>query len=231
LLKSNPESARSDVLAHLARLLLAIDQPHPRRVAIDGIDAAGKTTLANELAAVLRASGRTVIRASIDDFHNPRSFRYRLGSESSQGYFSDAYDYATLNQVLLQPLGPAGNCCYSTAVFDLQSDQPVHRSEHTAAPQDILLFDGVFLQRPELSAAWDFTIYVDVTFEIALQRALLRDVPRIGSQQIVLDRYQRRYLPAQLHYLQCCSPKQRADVVIDNNDPNQPVLHLQSPSY
>jgi uridine kinase len=40
--------------------------PHPTRVAIDGVDAAGKTTLDDELAEVLRERGRGVIRASID---------------------------------------------------------------------------------------------------------------------------------------------------------------------
>jgi uridine kinase len=45
------------------------------RVAIDGVDGAGKTTFANELAEVVGGLGRPVIRASVDGFHNPRVVR------------------------------------------------------------------------------------------------------------------------------------------------------------
>jgi len=51
------------------------------RTAIDGPDAAGKTTLADELAVALRERGRDVIRASIDGFHRPRRERYRRPGE------------------------------------------------------------------------------------------------------------------------------------------------------
>ena len=42
---------------------------HPR-VAIDGVDGAGKTTLPDELAPVIEGAGRGVVRASIDGLGN-----------------------------------------------------------------------------------------------------------------------------------------------------------------
>jgi uridine kinase len=42
--------SRKQAVDQLAALVAAIRLPHPVRVAIDGIDAAGKTTLADELA-------------------------------------------------------------------------------------------------------------------------------------------------------------------------------------
>ena len=44
---------RSRCLESLARQILRIERPHPIRVAIDGPDAAGKTTLADELAPMI----------------------------------------------------------------------------------------------------------------------------------------------------------------------------------
>jgi uridine kinase len=44
---------------------------HPVRVAVDGIDAAGKTTLADALVNPLSQLGRGVIRASNDDPMTP----------------------------------------------------------------------------------------------------------------------------------------------------------------
>src|SRR5262245_14341636 len=73
---------RQSLLRHLANSLFARHCTHPLRGAIDGIDAAGKTTLANELAPLIEAQGRPAIRASIDDFHRPRAERYRQGPAS-----------------------------------------------------------------------------------------------------------------------------------------------------
>ena len=110
--------ARMNALNHLAALIAAIKLPHPVRVAIDGIDAAGKTTLADELVAPIEARGRPVIRASIDGFHRPRPARYERGANSPEGYYHDSFDYAALRAALLEPLGPRGNRAYRRAVFD-----------------------------------------------------------------------------------------------------------------
>ncbi|MFN8515402.1 MAG: hypothetical protein U0841_23010 [Chloroflexia bacterium] len=46
-------------MGQLARRIGAIRRSHPTRVAVDGVDAAGKTTLADALAAVLGVQGAT----------------------------------------------------------------------------------------------------------------------------------------------------------------------------
>jgi uridine kinase len=64
------------VLDQLARLVLQVERSHPVRVAVDGVSADGKTTLADALGGVLECSGRPVIRAEIDHFEAARE-RYR----------------------------------------------------------------------------------------------------------------------------------------------------------
>src|SRR5262249_39050048 len=120
------------------------------RVAIDGLDGAGKTTFADELADILRMLPRDVIRASVDGFHNPRALRYRRGRSSPEGYFEDSYNYAALKKHLLDPLSPGGSRRYRAAVFDHVTDTPVSIPEREAPASSILLFDGIFLHRPEL---------------------------------------------------------------------------------
>jgi len=53
---------RDEVLGRLAEAVESVSVVHPPRVAIDGPPAAGTTTLADELAVVLRRQGRDVIR-------------------------------------------------------------------------------------------------------------------------------------------------------------------------
>ena len=75
--------------------------PLPARVAVDGVDAAGKTTLADELAR-LRPEAE---RLSADDFLRPPEERYRRGRESPVGYFEDSFDHDPLRRAVLAANG------------------------------------------------------------------------------------------------------------------------------
>ncbi|MBO0778571.1 MAG: hypothetical protein J2P37_07050 [Ktedonobacteraceae bacterium] len=218
--------ARERVVQQLANVIAVLHHTHPLRVAIDGIDAAGKTTLANELAPLIEENGYIVIRASIDDFHRPRAERYRQGPVSPQGYYEDAFDYTALQKALLQPLGPMGNGCYRRAIFDYRTDSPLPTREEHAPLNAVLLLDGVFLLRPELASLWDYRIFVHVDFEVALQRALERDRSLFGDAETIQTRYQQRYIPGQRLYFQQAHPQERADVIVDNNDPASPRLRF-----
>ena len=113
---------RSALIEVLANAIARVNRPHPVRVAIDGVDGVGKTTLADELVDSVQRHGLPVIRASVDGFHNPRSVRYRLGRRSPVGYFHDSFNYASLTAFLLGPLGPGGSLLYRRAVFSYRTD-------------------------------------------------------------------------------------------------------------
>ena len=78
------KGTRGELLDRLAGVVESATSPHPLRVAVDGPPAAGKTTLADELALLLRSRGREVIRASAESFHLPRAQRYRHGEFSPE---------------------------------------------------------------------------------------------------------------------------------------------------
>ena len=217
---------RPELLEFLARVLLELERPHTVRVAIDGRDAAGKTVLADELAALL-AGKRPVIRAGIDGFHNPRAYRLRRGSDSPEGYFLDSFDYEALRNVLLDPLGPGGSGRYRRRVFDYRVDEKVEAPGEEVPPGALLLFDGVFLLRPELRAFWDFSIFVQADFDEIIRRAEARDRELMGGVEAVKERYLNRYIPGQELYFSRCAPQEIADVVVDNTDVLEPrVIRL-----
>lgn len=215
---------RSQLLGELASRISRIELPHPIRVAVDGVDAAGKTTLAQELVTPLKARGRTVIRASIDGFHNPARIRHRQGFTSPEGYYYDSFNYQRLTESLLTPLGPGGSRQYVSAVFDYRTDLEVQSPIRVAEVNAVLLFDGVFLLRPELREYWDFSIFVEAAFETTLARAEQRDAVLFGSIEEVRNRYDQRYIPGQKLYFDKCRPKDLVKVVVDNNDPLNPVM-------
>jgi uridine kinase len=215
---------RSRCLESLARLILCLERPHPVRVAIDGPDAAGKTTLADELVPVLGRSGRPIIRASIDGFHRPRVQRLDRGPESPEGYFYDSFDYPTLRAGLLEPLGPGGNREFRRKVFDFRADEPAEASTEVAPADAVLVFDGVFLLRHELIDCWDFSVFVAVPFNEILRRVASRDAVLFGGEAATRRRYAARYIPGQRLYFGTAHPQDKADVVVDNRVPDHPTL-------
>jgi uridine kinase len=219
---------RAALIERLAEAIESVARPHPIRVAIDGPDAAGKTTLADELAALLRDRGRSVIRASIDGFHRPRAERYRAGEASAQGYYEDSFQYDALRHALLEPLRPGGNRTYRTAVFDHRADAAAETAPSRAPDDAILLLDGVFLLRPELAGSWDLRIFVLVGFDEVLRRALERDRSLFATAAELERRYRSRYIPGQQLYYAVAKPEESADLVVDNDDPDHPRLRVRS---
>src|SRR4028119_444553 len=151
---------RNELLQHLTRSILDLPADNIVRVAIDGVDGAGKTVFGDELSHSLEPSRRQIIRASVDSFHNPRSIRFKLGASSPQGFFRDSYNYAALVACLLRPLSPHGTRVFHTAAFDHRTDKAILSAEEYAEPNAVLIFDGIFLHRPELRAYWDFSIFL-----------------------------------------------------------------------
>ena len=121
------------------------------------------------------------------------------------------------------PLGPGGSLRYRRAVFDFRADSPLKAAVEEAPFDAVLLFDGVFLLRPELCEYWDFAIFVHADFEVTVRRAEVRDRELFGSAATVRNRYQQRYIPGQRLYLFEVEPERRANVVI-NNTPDHPRL-------
>ena len=198
-------------------------RPHPLRVAINGIDGAGKTMFADELAEILQGAGCSPIRASGDNFANPRSVRYQRGRDSPEGYYFDSFDNQALIRELLMPLGPGGDRRYRTASREHATDQPIDGPVAISPEDAIVLVDGIFLLRPELNSYWDFKIFLRAEFGEALTRAVVRDQGRFGfSRDEIEYRYRHRYLPGQRIYLDAVHPEDLADVVIENSDIHSP---------
>src|SRR3954453_8657323 len=84
-------TTRQQMLGGLADRILALRLDHPTRVGIDGHSAAGKTTLADELATSLRGkTARPVLCVTLDRFkrHAEMRTQYPAGSRKSY-YFGD----------------------------------------------------------------------------------------------------------------------------------------------
>ena len=218
---------RGELLGRLADAIESVATAHPLRVAIDGPPAGGKTTLADELAVVLHAHGREVIRVSIEGFLLPRAQRYRRGEHSPDGCYLDSFDYDALHRVLLDPLGPGGDRRFQQKVYDKRTDTALSEPVTSAPADAVLLFDGVFLLRPELVNRWDLRIFVSTAFERTVDRARIRDEALYGSTTEVERRWRNRYIPAQQLYFATARPTEHADIIVHNDEPNRPAWEVR----
>ena len=179
-------------------------------VAIDGVDGSGKTTFAKNLAA--QQNARPVIVIHVDDFLNPPEIRHRRGRQSPEGFWLDSYDYDALERHVLDPLTPGG-----TREYLLRRDSAAYLH---AADGAIVLVEGLFLHRDELAERWDYSIFLDVPFEVTAQRMHLRDGTNADPEHPSMN----RYVGGQRLYFAAARPWSRADCVIDNSDPALPRI-------
>jgi uridine kinase len=211
---------RTAVLSEVAAIVAALHPNSVVRVGVDGVDGAGKTVFADELAEAIVLLKRPTIRASVDGFHHPRSVRHRRGRGSSEGFFYDSYNYALLSEALLDPLSPRGDRRYRTAAFDYQTNRAVDAAWEHAPDDAVLIVDGIFLHRLELRQYWDFSVFLQVGFDVSIPRGAQRGYgdPDPSAQS------NRRYVEGQLLYFEQCRPTDHASVLIDNDNLDAPRI-------
>ena len=211
---------RAAVLARVAALVPEATDGACTRVGIDGVDGSGKTVFAAELAGALREAGREVVQVSLDDFHHVREVRYRRGRTSPEGFWLDSFDYPRFAADVLEPLGPGGSRRYRPRGHDLATDEVLDEPFALAPAGGVLVADGLFLHRAELEGLWDFTVFLEVPFEVTAARMAVRD----GTHPDPEHPSMARYVQAQRRYFTERAPWTRADVVVDNIDVERPCV-------
>jgi uridine kinase len=198
---------------------------------VDGLTAAGKTSVGHELAAALRSLGRATLRASFDDFKNPWREARQLGYDrlSGEGYYRNAYDFRSARELLLEPAGPDG-----TGAVVLCAHDPLTGADHRAvtvvAPVNaVLIVDSVFAFRPEYDDLWDYRIWLEVDADVALRRGIARDAEAEGVDEAT-RLHRDRYHVAEALYVAEVGPVGRANVVIDNEDFARPRTLRRGPA-
>jgi uridine kinase len=209
-----------NLLGRLAETAAQLSRSRSRvLVAVDGPDAAGKSTLADRLAEALPVPA---VRASIDGFHQPRELRYARGELSAEGYYRDSFDYPALLGGCLRPFRD-GATRVTVATYDHRTDLPCPREVDVPATA-VLIFDGVFLLRDTIRDLWTLSVYLRVPPAETLRRAIVRDLELFGSTGEIERRYRHRYLPGQALYRAEADPERAAHVVVDNERPAAPAF-------
>lgn len=212
--------SREELVVQLAARILALPDRGVCLVAVDGMSCVGKTTLAGELADVVRGAGRPVLPVAYDDFHRPAQQRHRRDRMSAEGYRSDSYDAEALRRLVLEPA--AAGRPVVPASFDLAAERPVSPDPVVLPPGGVVLVEGEFLLA-EPPGTWDLAVLLVADPAAVLERAMVRDADLAPPDQL-RRLYLHRYLGAWSLYEERDEPWARADVVVDLSDPQAPRL-------
>jgi uridine kinase len=186
-------------------------------VGISGIDCAGKSTLARRLADELGDAGEDVVVIGGDDFNRPRAERSTYPADEPDYGFA----YGQLVEELLVPARVGGRVEARLRVKDWRRDAWDERT-FIVDPGAIVLFEGVFLFTSAILPLLDLKVWLEIPFDRALERALVRDAEAMGGENGVRERYATRYFPGQRLHLERDRPKDRADVVVSGGAPTPP---------
>jgi uridine kinase len=190
-------------------------------IGVTGIDTSGKTQFTEALCQFITSKGYEVQLIRLDDFHNPRKIRC-AESNQAKNYYRRSFDIATIVQKLLLPVHMKEEFSVKLALLDLFSDKYEIEKEYSFTKGTIVVFEGVFLFRKELSPYLDYKIFLEIDFDESKRRAKARDVPLYGQE--ILERYDLKYLPAQRKFLEEYPPLQTADMIINNHNWDYPVI-------
>ncbi|MER5762709.1 uridine kinase [Streptomyces sp. NPDC002082] len=168
-----------------------------RLLAVDGAGGSGKTTLATAVAA--RLDGAAVVH--VDDFYRPMPEHEREQLDAEQGY-QRYFDWERLRDQVLIPLRADRAARYQ--LYDWSTGRLGAWREVAAGI--VVIVEGVYSARPELTPHYDLTAYVDTPRDVCLQRVRARGE---NSEEWIL-----RWRAAEDHYLRTTWPRTRADLLV-----------------
>ena len=142
----------------------------PRRkltllVGIDGLRAAGKSTLTAGLAAL----DPSIVVVRLDDFSRPRRLRVPpedRGERSEGGELGGDIDWRRLRNQVLLPLQRNRSGCYQR--YDATIDDLTEW--HDVPSGGIVLVEGLYACMKQLSYGYDFRVWVDAPADVRRRR-------------------------------------------------------------
>ena len=184
----------------LDALVSKLHQNRPRDakallVGVDGCGGAGKSTLARQLAAALPDA--CIVK--MDDFFRPRRDR-QTPREEIGGHF----DWRRVERQVLAPLSEGRDGRFQRYDWGLDA----LTGWRDVPNRGVVLVEGVYSTRRELSGYYDFKIWIEASRETRLARGLARD--GAGAH----DRWVDEWMPSEDRYVADQVPAGKADVVV-----------------
>ena len=200
---SGPE-ATADAIVAEARHLIA-QRDGPILIALDGGSGSGKSTLAHLITGTLDAA-----LVQSDDFITSDIPDAEWYARTPSARVADALDWQRLRTEALESLLTWKSAKWQTYDFEAarpDGTYPMRTDFVEREPRSVIVLDGLFSTRPELSDLIDLSVLVDAPVETCHKRLSAREEPSF------LARWYPLWSPVERWYLEHLRPASSFDLV------------------
>lgn len=183
-------------------------------VGISGIDAAGKGYVTAKLAERLRARGWNVAAISADDWLNLPSICMNRDNYAEH-FYEHAIRFGEMFGRLIIPLRQNRGIKLTADCADAKVTA-FRKERYDFRNIDVVLLEGIFLFKPKYRHHFDLSVWIDCSFEAALERAIERRQEGLPPDETVRA-FETIYFPAQRIHLARDNPRETADIVFTND--------------
>lgn len=167
-------------------------------VAMSGIDASGKGYVATRLVSALRQRGLHAVAIGADGWLHLPSVRFRE-ERPAEHFYHHAFRFDEMFERLILPLKRTRSIRLTADLVE-ETATAYHRHAYDHQDVDVAVLEGIFLFKRGLCGHYDLGLWVECSFETALERALARGQEGLPPEATIRA-YQTIYFPAQrLHF-------------------------------
>lgn len=183
-------------------------------VGLSGIDGAGKGFVAARLGDELRAAGLNVASLNVDGWLNLPPVRFSR-ADPAEHFYLHALRLDAMFSELVLPLRLQGSHRV-VAPFAEETATTFRDHLYEFDDVDVVLLEGIFIFKRAYRAHFDLAVWIDCTFDTALERALQRSQEGLPPAETIAA-YQTIYFPAQRLHFQRDEPRASADRTFAND--------------
>ncbi len=183
-------------------------------VAVSGIDGSGKGYVTAKLVAALQARGVRVAGINIDGWLNLPAIRFNPVNPAEHFYLH-AIRFDEMFAQLVLPLRDRRSLSVEVD-FAEETATAYRRQRYEFAGIDVIVLEGICLLKRAFHAYYDLSVWLDCSFETALERALARGQEGLPAAETI-KAYRTIYFPAQEIHFQRDDPKGAATMIVSND--------------
>jgi len=203
------------VVDAIARKRGAVAPDRAVLVGISGIDASGKGFITQNLAEGLRKGGWNVAALSADDWLNLPEVCINRDNYADH-FYKHAMRFDEMFEQLIIPLKENRGICLTADCADAKATR-YRKQCYDFREIDIVLLEGIFLFKPAHRHHFDVTVWIECSFERALERAMARSQEGLSPAETI-KAFETIYFPAQRIHLARDKPREAADFVFTNEN-------------
>ena len=188
--------------------------------AITGIDGCGKGYVTARIVDALQTKGVGAVAINIDGWLNLPNRRFDA-SNPAEHFYLHAIRFEEMFAQLILPLRDHRSLRI-VADYAEETATEYRRHVYEFEDVDVIALEGIYLLKRAFHAHYDLSIWIECSFDTALERAISRAQEGLPPEETIRA-YRTIYFPAQEIHFQRDNPKAGATLIVNNDARLGPV--------